>query len=80
MSIKLTDQEKFKIRELRNDPVYMGLMTRIADQYSYLPIFNPKEDSDPGQKYDKWVYSSGLVRGVQVCLGLLSHMFCCFEG
>lgn len=61
----LTETERFKVRELRNDAVFMGIVQRIVDDHR-IPHFNPKKDAMAGEQYEDWVYASGLVRGIQL--------------
>lgn len=69
----LTDTEKFKVRELLNDHVFMGILHRMNDEYTRVPIFSPQSGDDPGVQYETWVFRSGLSRGVQLAIQTLGY-------
>jgi hypothetical protein len=71
--VNLTDQEKFKIAELRNDPVYMGILHKAYLEHTMLPPFRPNKDTTRDHKYDLYVFGSGRVQGVQLLLKILGY-------
>ena len=71
--MNLTDQEKFKIRELRNDPVYGRLLQRISDEYSLINLYKPGAAKQSDEQFSDFVFGSGRVRGVQLVLGILGY-------
>lgn len=70
--IELTDLEKFKVKEIRNDPVLMGILHKISEHYGAIPTYNPKPAEDTDQ-FERWVYRSGINRGVQISLQALGY-------
>ncbi len=71
--MELTSVEKFKIQELKNDPVFMGVLVKLNDHYGRIPIFSPQSEADPGSQYERFVFSSGVLRGVQLSIQLLGY-------
>ena len=72
--MKLTDAEKFKIRELQNDSVFMGILDRINRSHNRLTPYKPEKTSGLDQ-FERFVYSSGQARGVQLVLELIGYRY-----
>jgi hypothetical protein len=47
--IELTDTQKFKIRELQNDAVYMSILHELHERYATMPTFNPNQGGTPDE-------------------------------
>lgn len=69
--MKLNATEKFKIRELQNDPVFMGILNKLCERHGTLPLYNPAAPGDSAAKHDRYVYRSGYIQGVQFSCELL---------
>jgi hypothetical protein len=64
--IELTDTQKFKIRELQNDAVYMSILHELHERYATMPTFNPNQGGTPDEKFSRYVHRSGFIQGVQI--------------